>query len=118
MSTDNQRTDERIPVDFPVNYIHEEDYVLSFSKNISFGGMFLCTPEPLEPGIKVKLIFPAEEHYQVEVMAIVIWKNKYSKSGAIGMGVQFLSPLEPNLKESILKHVKRVEILKEFEGLA
>jgi uncharacterized protein (TIGR02266 family) len=118
MSTDNRRTDERIPVDFKVNGLHDEDYVLSFSKNISLGGMFFCTPDPPEPGCKVKLIFPIEEHYQAEVMAIVVWVNKSSSAGAVGMGVQFLSPLEPQLKETIMKQVKRVEILKEFEGLA
>jgi uncharacterized protein (TIGR02266 family) len=118
MSTDNRRAEERVPVDFQVNYIHEEDYVLSFSKNISLGGMFLCTPDPLEPGSKVKLLFPVEEYYQAEVMAVVVWVNNSSSAGAIGMGVQFLSPLDSNLKESIMKHIKRVEILKEFEGFA
>jgi hypothetical protein len=34
------------------------------------------------------------------------------------MGVQFLSPLPPHLKDEIIKNVKRVEILKEFEGFA
>ena len=38
--------------------------------------------------------------------------------GEIGMGVQFLSSLPSNLKESIMKDIKRVEILKEFEGFA
>ena len=38
MSADNRRSEERVPVDFQVDYIHEGDYVLSFSKNISLGG--------------------------------------------------------------------------------
>jgi len=118
MSAENARTDERIPVEFQVYYIHEGDYVLSFSKNISLGGMFLCAPDPPDPGSKVKLIFPVEEYYEAEVMAVVIWVDKSPKIGKVGMGVQFLSQLSPNLKESIMKQVKRVEILKEFEGFA
>ena len=118
MNTSDYRTEERIPVDFQVNCLHDGDYVLSFSKNISLGGMFLCTPEPLEPGSKVKLIFPLENYYQAEVMAIVIWVNISSNIGEIGMGVQFLSQLSSNLKENIMKNIKRVEILKEFEGYA
>ena len=118
MSNDNRRTENRVPVDFQVDYIHEGDYVLSFSKNISLGGMFLCTPDTLEPGSKLKLIFPVEEYYQAEVMAVVVWVNKSPNVGEIGMGVQFLSPLSSNLKESIMKDIKRVEILKEFEGFA
>ncbi len=118
MSNDNRRTEDRVPVDFQVDCIHEGDYVLSFSKNISLGGMFLCTPDPLEAGSKVKLIFPVEEYYQAEVIAVVVWVNRSLSVGEIGMGVQFLSPLSANLKESIMKDIKRVEILKEFEGFA
>jgi len=118
MSENNRRIEERAPVDFQVDYIHAGDYVLSFSKNISLGGMFLCTPDPLEPGSKLKLIFPIEEYYQAEVMAIVVWINRSTNVGEMGMGVQFLSPLSSNLKENIMKHIKRVEILKEFEGFA
>jgi uncharacterized protein (TIGR02266 family) len=118
MNTSDYRSEERIPVDFKVNCLHGGDYVLSFSKNISLGGMFLCTPNPLEPGSKVKLIFPLDDNYQAEVMAIVIWVNRTSSAGEVGMGVQFLSQLSSNLKENIMKNIKRVEILKEFEGYA
>jgi len=118
MSDSNHRTEERAPVDFQIDYIHDRDYVLSFSKNISLGGMFLCTPDPPEPGSKLKLIFPVEEYYQAEVMAVVVWINRSPNVGEIGMGVQFLSPLSSHLKEDIMKHVKRIEILKEFEGFA
>ena len=118
MSNDNRRTEDRVPVDFQVDCIHEGDYVLSFSKNISLGGMFLCTTDPLEAGSRLKLIFPVEEYYQAEVMAVVVWVNRSPGVGEIGMGVQFLSPLSSNLKESIMKDIKRVEILKEFEGFA
>jgi hypothetical protein len=34
------------------------------------------------------------------------------------MGVQFMSPLSSDLKKSIMKNITRIEILKEFEGLA
>jgi len=118
VTNDNRRYEDRVPVDFQVDFIHEGDYVLSFSKNISLGGMFLCTPEPLEPGSKVKLIFPVEEHYQAEVLAVVVWINRSPNVEEIGMGVQFISPLSSDLKESIMKDIKRVEILKEFEGFA
>ena len=118
MSDSYSRTEERAPVDFQVDYIHEGDYVLSFSKNISLGGMYLCTPDPPEPGSKLKLIFPVEEYYQAEVMAVVVWINRSPNVGEIGMGVQFLSPLSSLLKENIMKNIKRVEILKEFEGFA
>ena len=118
MSNDNRRTEDRVPIDFQVDSIHEGDYVLSFSKNISLGGMFLCTPDPLEPGSKVKLIFPVEEYYQAEVMAVVVWVNSSLKVGRIGMGVQFMSPLSSDLKESIMEKITRIEILKEFEGFA
>ena len=118
MPNENLRIEERVPVEFQVYYIHEGDYVLSFSKNISLGGMFLCAPDPPDPGTKVKLVFPVEEYYEAEVMAVVIWVDRSPKVEKVGMGVQFLSRLSSNLKENIMKHVKRVEILKEVEGSA
>jgi uncharacterized protein (TIGR02266 family) len=118
MSADHQRTDERVPIEFQVYYIHKEDYVLSFSKNISLGGMFLCAADPPDPGSKLKLIFPVEDFYEAEVMAVVIWVDRSPKAGKVGMGVQFLSQLSANLKETIMKKVKHIEILKEFEGFA
>jgi c-di-GMP-binding flagellar brake protein YcgR len=117
-SDSSKRIEERAPVNFQVDFIHEGDYVLSFSKNISLGGMFLCTQDPPEPGRKVKLIFPVEEYYHAEVMAIVVWNNRSANVGERGMGVQFLSPLSSHLKENIMKDIKRVEILKEHEGFA
>lgn len=118
ISANEHRDGERAPVDFQVDFIHHGDYVLSFSKNISLGGMFLCTPDPPEPGSKLKLIFPVEEYYHSEVMAVVVWINRSPKVGETGMGVQFLSQLNGNVKENIMKRIKRVEILKEFEGFA
>ena len=118
MTTAEHRTEERAPVNFEVFYIHKEDYILSFSRNISLGGMYLCTADPPEPGRKVMLIFPVEEYYQAEVMAVVIWVNRSSHIEENGMGVQFLSPLPPNVKETIMRYAKRVEVVKEFEGSA
>ena len=79
MSTEQPRSEDRAPVEFQIYYIHEEDYVLSFSKNISLGGMFLCASDPPEPGSKLKLIFPVEEYYEAEVMAVVIWVDRSLK---------------------------------------
>jgi uncharacterized protein (TIGR02266 family) len=118
LSAGECRSEERAPVNFQVDCIHEGDYVLSFSKNISLGGMFLCTPNPPEPGSRVKLIFPLEEHYHAEVMTVVVWVNRSPNAGETGMGVQFLSPLSSHVKEQIMKQIKRIEILKELEGFA
>jgi len=118
MSENNRRTEERAPVNFQVDCLHAGDYVLSFSKNISLGGMFLCTPDPPEPGSNLRLIFPVDEYYHAEVMAVVVWVNNSPHVGEKGMGVQFLSPLPSHLKENIMKNIKRIEILKEFEGFA
>ena len=107
-----------MPVDFQVECLQEGDYLLSFSKNISLGGMFICTETPPEPGSKLTLIFSVEKIYQAEVLAIVVWVNNSSDTRETGMGVQFLSPLLPHLKDEIIRNVKRVEILKEFEGVA
>jgi uncharacterized protein (TIGR02266 family) len=111
MASENRRIGIRIPVNFKVDYIHKGDYILSFNKDISVDGMFICTENPPPVGQHLQLIFPVEEISEVEVAAIVIWVKDTGPSPERGMGVQFLSPLAPQLKEYIVQFVDRVAVL-------
>lgn len=101
----------RIPANFKVDYIHKGDYILSFNKNISVDGMFICTEDPPPVGQHLELIFSIGEVQEVEVAAIVVWVNMSGPGKEKGMGVQFLSPLSPELKENIVQIVDRVAVL-------
>jgi len=111
MASENRRIGMRVPVNFKVDYLHKGDYILSFNQNISVDGMFICTEHPPPVGQHLQLIFSTEEIQDVEVAAIVIWIKRSGPTSEQGMGVQFLSPLEPQLKEYIVQFVDRVAVL-------
>ena len=88
-------------------------YMISCSRNISMDGMFINTSEPPPVGTHVNIIFPADEHHDVEVSAIVVWNREESDFQKPGMGVQFLSPLPKAVKQNFLGSVDRIVILSE-----
>jgi uncharacterized protein (TIGR02266 family) len=116
MASTNRRIGMRVPANFKVDYIHKGNYILSFNKNISVDGMFICTENPPPTGQHIDLIFPGGEGQEMVVAAIVVWVNMSGPGKEKGMGVQFLSPLSPELKESIVQIVDRVAILEKDAG--
>ena len=111
MASSDRRFINRFPVDFRVDFIHAGDYMISCSKDISMDGMFINTNVPAPVGTHVNIIFPAEEHLDVEVSALVVWNREESSYQKPGMGVQFLSPLPQTVKKNFLKDIDRIMIL-------
>jgi uncharacterized protein (TIGR02266 family) len=111
MGSVNRRIGTRIPANFKVDYIHKGDYIISFNKNISVDGMYICTETPPPAGTHLELIFSIGELQEVEVPAIVVWVNAAGPSKEKGMGVQFLTPPSTQLKENIVQVVNRVAVL-------
>jgi len=111
MASSDRRIINRFPVDFKVDYIHAGDYMISCSKDISMDGMFINTNSPPPVGTHVNLIFPSEDHLDVEVSALVVWNRKKSTYQKPGMGVQFLTPLPQTVKKTFLKDIDRIVIL-------
>jgi len=110
MASANRRIGVRVPVKFKVDYIHKGNYIISYNKDISVDGMFICTKNPPAVGSHLKLIFSLGESKGVEVAAIVVWVNNRSAKTS-GMGVQFLTPPSPRLKQNIVQVVNRVVVL-------
>ena len=74
-------------------------------------GMFINTNSPPPVGTHVNLIFPSEDHFDVEVSALVVWNREESSYQKPGMGVQFLTPLPQTVKKNFLKDIDRIVIL-------
>ena len=113
MASSDRRIINRFPVDFRVDFIHAGDYMISCSKNISMDGMFVNTKSPAPVGTMVNLLFPAGDHLEVEVSALVVWSREESGYQKPGMGVQFLSALPQTVKKNFLKDIDRIVILSE-----
>jgi uncharacterized protein (TIGR02266 family) len=105
-----RRAHKRVQAKFEISRIHEGDYLISFSKDISADGMFIHTDKPAKVGHTTKLIFSVGELDKVSVSAKVVWVNDYPTSKERGMGLQFIKPPK-HLKEAILRIVNRVAVI-------
>ncbi len=107
MSKDERRINKRIDTKFEISYVHKNDYLISFTKNISAEGMFVETENPPEVGSTIKLIFSIGNFKKVEVDAEVIWVNKGPLSHDHGMGLKFLD-MSASDKDALLKEINKI----------
>lgn len=69
----------------------EESVTLSSSVDLSKGGIFISTPEPLGNGSNVTLTIILPGNGEVEVQGVVRWvREDETPSGKAGMGIEFL----------------------------
>ncbi len=111
MGERERRVHARVPASFKVNYIHQKNYIISFNRDISVDGMFICAEDPPPVGSQVKLLFSFGTLKEVEVPAVVVWVNPSKNTSERGMGVQFLDQPTPELKENILQYIDRIKVL-------
>ena len=109
MGSKERRTNQRVSSSFKVDCIYEGDYIISFSRDLSVDGMFLCTDTPPDVGSCPKLIFSIGELDEVEVNAKVAWTNTSEPAKYMGMGVQFIDPTL-DLQNTILQIVNRIAV--------
>ena len=95
----NKRRAPRIPIKLEVFYGEGEmltDYEASYTFNVSAGGLFLETTNPLPLGatLKLKLSLPESDH-PISCLVRVAWINSHispiRSDHPSGMGVEFLS---------------------------
>ncbi len=102
----NRRKDERAETRVRVEF--EEEY-WGFTKNLSKGGAFILTPDPMELGDEFHLkLFMPDGRPPIESACKVIWTNKYGKDTKDlrrGMGIRFLR-LQTEDQKRIEEHIK------------
>ncbi len=111
MGSAERRVFARVPANFEVDVIHKDNYIISFNRDISVDGMFLCTQNPPPVGSQVRLHFTLDHMEKIELPAIVIWVDTRGPVEEHGIGVQFLDQPSPEFKKSILKLLDRIKIL-------
>ncbi len=106
--SDRQR-EGRAEVQFEVRYRTAKEFVSAYSRNISGGGIFVQTRQPLPLNQRVRLRFTLPGIVRpFETNGIVVWSNPISgKSDVLpsGMGIKFLD-LDPQSKNLILEYIK------------
>jgi uncharacterized protein (TIGR02266 family) len=84
------RRQPRLPISLEVAYRTAGAFLVSYSINLSKGGIFLESAEPLEPGEHVTLRFDVPGAGELEVAGVVAWVRQGSRDGLPdGMGIQF-----------------------------
>jgi len=114
MTTSERRINRRIPAKYEISYIHDGDYLISFSKDISIDGMFVHTDKVLPVGNLTELTFSIGELEQITVKAKVVWVNDSANTADYGMGIKFVEPPSA-LKETILKILNRVAVIEDMK---
>ena len=112
-----RRSDKRVPAKFKINYVSDRDYLISYTKDLSVDGMFICTQKPQPAGETIKITFSIGIIDQVIIDAKVVWVNTSDIEGESGMGVHFIDT--PDLiREEILKTVNKIAVLLDEEKKA
>jgi len=108
MQEQKRREDPRVDVDLEVQYRTAQEFTAAYAKNISGGGVFIRTqqPLPLNSEVQVRFTLPGVSRPFV-VRGLVVWTNPYPSRSSFppGMGIKFME-LEPEAKEIIARFVK------------
>lgn len=105
MSSD-KRKEERVKKQIKSEVISEDLISLSSTVDLSKGGIFISTPEPLKSGSEVTLSINSPDGDSVEVKGLVRWlREDEVADGKTGMGIEFVSISEAEKKkiENIIK---------------
>jgi type IV pilus assembly protein PilZ len=90
---DDRRTSPRESIELVVRYQRMNAFFADYAKNISRGGTFVATSEPLPPGTEFVLSLAAPELSEpLQLSAKVMWTTApeaASKVHPAGMGIQF-----------------------------
>ena len=107
---EEKRKSNRIPVQFDVSIIHDEDYLISFTRDLSADGMFINTATPVAKGEILTVRFAVGMEKEIKVDARVVWMNVDGPKIDRGMGLQFIN-VPTETKKNILLLVNRIAIL-------
>lgn len=87
-----RRNHRRIPIKVLVKYERMDDFLEDYTANVSLGGMFIQTDDPLPLGTRFRLRFQLPNLTRtIEAEATVQWVHRPDEAGPLtaGMGVRF-----------------------------
>jgi len=104
----DRRVDPRAEAELEVHYRTPQEFLAAYSKNISGGGIFIRTQQPLalNKNVLVRFTLPGIAH-RFEVHGVVVWANPASLKSSFpaGMGIKFLAydPKEQSMVADFIK---------------
>jgi len=86
-----RRHDPRVEVDVEVHYRTAQEFLSAYTRNISGGGIYVRTQNPLtlNQSLRIRFTLPGINH-KFECNGIVVWVNPPSSQSALpaGMGIK------------------------------
>lgn len=102
----DKRKSERIKKGIKSEVFSQEHASFSSSVDLSKGGIFISTPEPLGNGSEVNMIIHMPGHGELEVKGVVRWvRTDETESTRAGMGIEFTN-VNTDLKKKLDELVK------------
>jgi uncharacterized protein (TIGR02266 family) len=99
-----KRKHSRIPKKIKSEVHAGDSMTFSTSGDLSYGGIFISTPEPVKIGSEIQLSILTPDEENIEIKGIVRWMSDGdSKDTKCGMGVEFVD-INVN-QESKLKNI-------------
>lgn len=111
-----QRSNIRVHLKARVDYelLSEDTFLFEYTSNVSRGGIFLATRNPLPVGTVIKMRFSLPSNScKVEVKGKVAWINEYKpgkKNRNPGMGVEFVNLSDEDMM-AITQLIKKKALL-------
>jgi len=97
----DKRKSERIKKGVKSEVISEEHVSFSSAVDLSKGGIFISTPEPLGNGSEVNMTIHIPGHGELEVKGIVKWvRSEETDTEKAGMGIEFTN-VNSDLKKKL-----------------
>jgi len=101
---ENRRKHDRIGKEVKSEVHTDEGMTFSTSQDLSQGGIYISTPEPVEAGSPVDLTLDIKGEEPVHVKGIVRWiKSEEDTSKKAGMGIEFI-----DISDSQLMIIKKI----------
>ena len=104
------RQSERVDFEVEIDVLSEDNFFAGITMNISSGGLFIATDNPLPTGSTVRVRFTVPTlREEVDSMAVVCWvrpKKAGDKDIPGGMGVEFEN-LPPHIAKGIDEFISR-----------
>lgn len=107
-----RREEPRVEAEIEVRYRTAQEFLSAYSLNISGGGIFVRTPDPLPLNrvVRLRFMLPGISH-RFEVNGMVVWSNPGSSRSSLpsGMGIKLMD-LDPRSKQILAEFIKAKSI--------
>ena len=102
----DKRKEERVKKSIRSEVRSDDALTFSSTVDVSKGGIFISTPEPLGNGSKVELLISIPGDGEVNIHGLVRWMREDEENGCrAGMGIEFQNIDEPT-KQKLEKLIK------------